>query len=249
MRSERLLTPRWMVLVGVSVGLIVVGLLAFSEAAYGQPSFGGSWIRNGSQVSGSVSPGRWCEYRFEGQVGDVVTINMMRGSLSDPYLSLYDPRGNQVASDDDSALGNNSRITYTLVLPGTYRIQARSYNRTDSGSFTLSLCGQSLDALSGNKSGFVSPGGGTCQYAFWGSGGECVSVKMNIDMTARNNALDPWLDLVDPAGNIIASDDDSNGGRDSWLQKCLDWTGRYVVVARSYDRSVGGAFQLNYTRR
>lgn len=85
-------------------------------------------------------------YVFEGEAGDVVTIEMTRinGSL-DPLLYLVDPNGFEVASNDDIEPGadTNSRIPdYVLLTDGTYTIIATHFGTIfggTTGSYQLSL--------------------------------------------------------------------------------------------------------------
>src|SRR5258706_16347904 len=55
-------------------------------------------------VKGTLAVGQRTEYTFDGKKGDKLTITMSvtDGGL-DPYLSLYDPQGNQIGEDDNSA--------------------------------------------------------------------------------------------------------------------------------------------------
>jgi hypothetical protein len=62
-----------------------------------------------------------------------------RNYALDPYLTLYDPYGYVVASDDDSAGNSNSRIVYRLYDTGTYEIVAGSYGGSSYGPFMLTL--------------------------------------------------------------------------------------------------------------
>lgn len=54
----------------------------------------------------------------------------------DPYLSLYSPSNRWITSDDDSAGGVNSRITYTPSVSGVYYLVAEDYD-VNTGGYTL----------------------------------------------------------------------------------------------------------------
>ncbi|MBY6066190.1 M10 family metallopeptidase C-terminal domain-containing protein [Leisingera aquaemixtae] len=60
------------------------------------------------------------------------------GTLSDPYLRLYNGQGSLIRSDDDSGPGYDSAITFTATATGTYYIGAGSYSDNYSGSYTIS---------------------------------------------------------------------------------------------------------------
>ena len=60
-------------------------------------------------------------------------------ALSDPYLRLYDASGTLVAQDDDSGSGLNSRLTVTVATPGTYYLEAGSYEASRAGAYSLKM--------------------------------------------------------------------------------------------------------------
>lgn len=211
---------------------------------------GGS-ISLDDSIIGTISRrGGACWYTFRGEKGNVITIRMTRSSSSlDPWLALYDPSGTEVKYDDDSAGNRNSLISsYSLNQRGTYEIKAGSYDNASAGSFTLQLS-------SGSRSACVAPitpgrwvssqiasAGQRCEFTFYGSSGDVVSIAM---ARQSRSSLDPWLDLEDPVGDIVASDDDGYGDRGSHIKQYrLRRTGTYTIVARSYQDSTAGGFDI-----
>ncbi|MBI5209460.1 MAG: hypothetical protein HY927_05735 [Elusimicrobia bacterium] len=92
-------------------------------------------------------------YAFTGTRGQPVTIEMKALNFYDAYLNLYDPNGNLVAFDDESAGLGNPRITgYNVVTDGIHTIGASAYSPNVTGSFKLSLMGSSggLGSIAGN---------------------------------------------------------------------------------------------------
>jgi len=78
-------------------------------------------------------------YTFEGRTGQYTQIEMSRSSGTiDPVIQVYDPNGDVMALDDDSA-GNEGAILRNLRLPadGLYSIQAGGNGLT--GGYTLRL--------------------------------------------------------------------------------------------------------------
>jgi tetratricopeptide (TPR) repeat protein len=65
------------------------------------------------------------EYTFSGKRGQAVTVAMTSKTF-DPVLSLIDPSGHEIASNDDFARTLNSAIVITLPNTGTYKVVARS---------------------------------------------------------------------------------------------------------------------------
>lgn len=86
------------------------------------------------------------------------------------------------------------------------------------------------------------PPGASCRYTFDGRAGDVIGVIM--EQVA--GALNPQLDLLDPNGNIIASNDNHNPNNNNSLIRDvrLGRNGRYIVVARSARNETGGAYNL-----
>lgn len=129
----------------------------------------GSFGAGGGVLAGSLAGGGDDGYFiFQGAAGDVVTIGMTFAS-GDAYLYLFRSNDGSVnvgdvvgittgctqagavdatflACDDDSGSGLDSLIS-TFVLPsaGQYLIGASSFNDSDSGSYSISLSGNTLD--------------------------------------------------------------------------------------------------------
>ncbi len=97
----------------------------------------GSWA---SSCLATHRDGRYARFfAFDLPAGGSVRINLR--SSADAYLILLRGRGTGgavVAENDDTFLSTNSEIAMSLP-PGTYTIEATTYNRAVTGSFTLSL--------------------------------------------------------------------------------------------------------------
>ncbi|WP_293105911.1 tetratricopeptide repeat protein, partial [Moorena sp. SIO3I6] len=76
-------------------------------------------------------------HTFEGKAGEQITIELTSDEF-DPYLILIDPDGNRIAKDNDGDEEKNARITVILPTTGTYVIWANSYNKQETGNYTLS---------------------------------------------------------------------------------------------------------------
>lgn len=104
-------------------------------------------------------------YSFQGNAGDVVTIEMRATGFSDSYLYLYGPSAsststlssyNLVAYDDDSGGNSDARIfNSTLPASGVYTIAATSYGNAITGAYKVSL------SVSGASNGSIA---GTVRY-------------------------------------------------------------------------------------
>ena len=206
--------------------------------AYAQ-SCGGN-MDYGQTLTGQIRyVGATCTYRFIKPVEGLITIKMMKNSATlDPWLDLLDPWGRTVVSDDDSAGDGNSLISnYLLTLDGVYTVIAKSYNNASAGNFTLQLGIPSANWVRGT----ITRVGQRQEYIFYGAENAVVSIWMEKDA----NTLDPWLDLKDPAGYIVASDDDSYGNSNSLISNYrLLTSGVYTIIARGYNDASAGPFYV-----
>jgi hypothetical protein len=135
-------------------------------------------------------------FRFSATPGAQVTANHEgedtgAGTLPDPLLGLFDTDCNLLASDDDSGVGVNSRLTFDVPADGVFVLAATSFPDFDftgqgnfSGTYQLtisppppfigSISGRIVDArtgepLPGNEPPFASADlvrceGDTCEF-------------------------------------------------------------------------------------
>jgi YD repeat-containing protein len=91
------------------------------------------------RVSGSAASGAdW--WRLDLQQGDIVSIGVdTPNSEMDPYVSLRDASGTEIAADDNSGSGNDAAISQQeILLTGTYYVQVRpAGDGTVSGPYEL----------------------------------------------------------------------------------------------------------------
>ena len=101
----------------------------------------GRWIAFGRTFNGTISPSNDRDvYYFSGRAGTVVSIRMNKsGSSVDSYLELYNNSGSRIAVNDDGGGNRNSWLLKELPSNGTYRIVARSWRYSSTGSYSLSL--------------------------------------------------------------------------------------------------------------
>ena len=90
-------------------------------------------------------------YTFEGKAGQSVVVEMSSPDL-DSYLILLSSDGTDIAQDDDSGGGSNSKLEVALPADGTYTILANSYGSGQMGSYSLRVA-----AGSGSQSPNAQP--------------------------------------------------------------------------------------------
>ena len=73
---------------------------------------------------------------------DLEGLETGAGTLSDPYLhGIHDADGILIAgtTNDGGGAGLNSRVTFTATEAGTYYVAAGAYQRSEEGTYTLSV--------------------------------------------------------------------------------------------------------------
>lgn len=116
--------------------------------------------------------------------------------------------------------------------------------RPDISNLAQTGCGSSKLAANKWISAEIATYGRACEYTFNGRAGTTVSIAM---VRTPNSAIDPWLDLMDPTGTRVASNDNSYrpGGLDSVISRYqLARTGTYRIVARDRTGRQVGGFQI-----
>ena len=207
-------------------------------------------------------------YTFSGTAGQQVVIFMASSSF-DTYLQFYAPGGAFITSDDDGGGGTNSRIPsasgfYTLPSTGTYTIYANALYPGATGSYSLSLTGQSSGGgtcppliLNGGQSFNASLATTDCffnsgdrngayvdVYGFNGTAGQQVAISMSA-------VFDTYLYLLGPGNTTVASNDDIAPGSNTNSRIpvtgffTLPTTGQYVIYATSFSPSVTGSYSFS----
>jgi hypothetical protein len=90
--------------------------------------------------------------------------------------------------------------------------------------------------------GEVSNGEQGERWTFEGETGQRVTIRMTGD-------FDTYLELLSPNGTELTSDDDSGGNRTSLINSYyLPDNGTYTIIARGYNDSATGAYELSLSR-
>jgi hypothetical protein len=90
--------------------------------------------------------------------------------------------------------------------------------------------------------GTINPAYDTDDFYFNASAGDIVEIRQN----KNNSSLDSFVELSGP-NNFFASDDDSGGNLNSYLQRTLPAAGQYRIRAKGYSSSTG-AYSLSLTK-
>lgn len=254
---------------GDSVGSFALRLEEAENSGTGSLALAPLPIRYGETKAAALSHQQYERfYTFHAQQNDRIAISMSRSAPGqlDSYIILADADYAPLVEDDDGGEGQNSLITsYRIPASGKYHIIATRYEGrqgTTIGHYQLSLESfgdvfetAAADALSisygtGVK-GRIDADDVEELYVFHARQDDIVTVSM----TRSDGNLDPVVDLLNSAQELIMSDDDSGNGQDSLISAfSIPDTGLYYIRARRYDGSNGnpdtaGAYVLTLAQR
>jgi subtilisin family serine protease len=188
-------------------------------------------------VTGEISNGSdvdWDFFRFQAAPGNTLDVELRgsgsgNGSLGDPYLRLYDIDGTQIALNDDF-FGLESFISYSAFdYVGDYFLVADSFG-SNTGSYRMFATLTTDSPPSSNDDD---------AYSFIANSGDELVVETITPGDGNGqppNVLDPRLELYDPNGNLVASDDNSaTDGRNALLSHSATENGIYTAIIVSAD--------------
>ena len=208
----------------------------------------------GVPVGGALTPASGRNFK-DGSYLDVLILRATAGEgievlvesdAFDTYLSVFDPVGSLVASNDDawdvSDAWYASRVTFEAALTGAYVVVVSGYSPTDLGAYTATRTAWEAPepvlvdvAGPGVFRGTVEPDTAVA-YRF------TLEAPATLTATARSLEFDTVLRLsVD--GVVVAENDDFDG-TDSQIVVDLE-AGAYVVEVAGYWEGAFGAFGLD----
>ena len=229
--------------VPISYGQTVEGSLEASDAE--------SRIRTDSRAD--------C-YTFSANEGDLIGVSLSSDAF-DAYVSLLDASDEVLTSDDDGGLGIDSRIVlFRAPATGTFSIEATSYGSGEAGSYTLILTRTEAPECTAISYGQTLEGSldlsDTTSVARTDSRADCYTFSSMADegiiVSIISDDFDTYLSLLDPSGQIIASDDDGGEGSDSRIPEegtlTIPSTGDYTIEVTSYFSDETGTYSLTLQR-
>lgn len=90
----------------------------------------------------------------------------------------------------------------------------------------------------------ICPAGDTDYYAFAGSSGDRMAVR--VDTASLGSVLDPILSLYDTDGQTLLAEKGGHEGVDPWIQYTLPDDGTYYVAVRAADHPQSGSAEHSY---
>ena len=222
-------------------------LTATAKAAPAQTTtvVGGAEVITGRLVEGAA------EIEFDGAAGQFVLIKVASHDF-DPAAALIDRDDFELAFNDDSR-GQKAALIGPLRLPysGEYDLVISAAplmmpQGAQSGDFTVTIMPVALTAIAFNTDvSFALNGDAPAKYyTLPVQTGDSLSVAVD-----SGGALDTLLQVVSPAGEEFAFDDDSGSGFDAELSNLIfDRAATYVLVISTFDGGASGAGTVTVSR-
>lgn len=223
------------------------------DIAFGS-TLSGALQTTDSRVRGSATGPFADTYRFTVDTAQNISFEM-RSVTVDSFLLAFDAEsGELIGFNDDRGTGLNSRLELSLP-PGTYEVEATSFDPGETGPYTVSLTslgplqpaveltlGEDVEGVleaSDNRS-VVGDGTYADYYLLE------VTEPQTVTITLRSSAFDAYLILVGLNAQIVDEDDDSAGGFDALIEFAAE-PGIYVIEAASFDFDETGPYTLSAT--
>ncbi|NGZ06279.1 MAG: hypothetical protein G8237_07975 [Magnetococcales bacterium] len=167
--------------------------------------------------------------------------------LTDPYLTLYNGRGEEVTSDDDQGGGGNSLIRFTPSVTGTFYLGVRDYG-FGTGSYLISA---TVDDFAGSRmtTGRVAVNGTAVAGTIEGpEDQDWFAVNLTSRSTYRlrvtrsgttSGLVDPYATLFDGQGNPVTSNNDGGIGNNAQITFTPESSGTYYLGVRDFSTGTG----------
>lgn len=221
-------------------------LTATAKAA---PAFSSTVVGEAEVISGSLIAGR-AEIEFDGAGGQYVLITVASDDF-DPAAALIDRDDFELAFNDDSR-GQKDAIIGPVKLPysGEYDLAISAAplmmpQGAESGDFTVAIRPVALMpiAFDADVRFALSAESPSIYYHLPVQTGDSLTITVD-----SNGALDTLLQVVSPAGEEQAFDDDSGSGFDAELSNLVfDRAAIFALVISTFD-GAGGAGTVNVAR-
>ena len=209
----------------------------------------------------TINSGEYADvYRIQGSPGQQLRASVSSSDF-DTYLMVVGPDSDRKENDDLENRPGESEVEMTLAESGEYRVVVTSYQPGETGSYELTI-DQRASGRTAQRGRDVSelqdgtPVAGALEetdtqldggeyrdmYVFEGTAGERVSVAM------QSQSFDTYVGLITPSGDQIDNDDWEGSTSESRVDYVLPETGRYRVMATSYQADEVGPYRVVFER-
>jgi Ca2+-binding RTX toxin-like protein/methionine-rich copper-binding protein CopC len=176
------------------------------------------------------------------------------GTLSDPFLTLYNSAGTTLASNDDGGSTRNSLLTYTVSASGTYYVGARGFDsgvgsylvRASVDDYAASTATSGRVAPNTTRAGTIEAAGDQDWFAASLTAGTTYTIELQGAPSNHGTLADPYLrGIYSAAGTLLAGtgNDDYGTSRESRVVFTPTSSGTYYLAAGAYGNGTG-TYQL-----
>jgi hypothetical protein len=174
------------------------------------------------------------------------------GGNFDSTMRLYDANWNELYYSDDNGPGANPMITFAAAYTGIYYAVLDGYSDSSNGYYQILVRNQPLDpaflseyyietntvvrGVIYEDTWVLIPSlnyqaRGILYYYYNGIAGQ--TIQIDVYGPSIGSQIDPYVELYDTFGNLLASDDDSGTDYDSRLTYSLPISSGYYILVRS----------------
>lgn len=215
-------------------------------------------LSSGGSVQGAIETPRdrdWFSVELSGGQGYAFSMEGAPtggGSLSDPYLTLYDLAGMEIARDDDGGEGFNARMQFTPQADGRFFISAGAFG-DNTGTYTLSLSefvappdDYPADMTTGGAmepgesvTGDIGHEGDEDWFAVELEAGVSYTIRQEGQPTGQGSLSDTLLRLYNDRGSLIEQNDDDGETLNSSLTFTPAMSGTFYLGAAAFSSNTG----------
>jgi hypothetical protein len=177
------------------------------------------------------------EFLFTPPESGTWELSTLNSGGNDPYIRVYDSSGVSIGYDDDGGDGWDALLEIDLDARETYTIRVGFWSREENTSLRIVRAAPARPAIH-PQGGYINVNGRT-EFSFTPNQGGVWVLR-----TSDSNGSDPYLELYDSSGNLIAEDDDSGSGFNALINVNLNSGQTYIVHAMFWG-SGGGSYNLN----
>ncbi len=229
-------------------------IIMLREQPEGQ-GFGEAQVFTGelTRRSEQLDDGRRYEIHYiNANAGEQLEV-IAASDVFDPRLFIF--RGEElIVEDDDSGHGRNSRAVFSVPVTGEYVMWIVSYETEVLGEYRLAV-------RRGTGPAVATPAASQPEVSYGSLSANSLRLETDnspyavheisavagetFEITMESTDFDTYLLLFDPAGNLLAEDDDAGGGTNSRITFTAATSGTYVVYANSYGPDASGSYSLS----
>ena len=209
-------------------------------------------LNAGKKLAGRLDRSETDVWNFEGKPGDFRLVTVEQQGQLDARL-IYAPREKKdverIASRSElpeirfvpaASKGKYLRFAAVLGRQGRYQLQLSAES---TASYSLEMRDPTLPIPTGQDLSGTLPVGGSAFYRFRAAPGQLLSARL------RSDEFDPTLSLYNDRGDLIAKNDDGDGGLGSLITRMIVQEGSYRLQVASLGDGGGGEYKLGFRER